>query len=201
MEPFKKITGVVAALNRVNVDTDQIIPAKHLKRIEKTGFGPFLFESWGKNADGTPNPDFELNAPSFAGASVLATGRNFGSGSSREHAVWALRDGGFSAVIAPSFADIFHKNCFENALVPVILPEPVVDGIMARANELTGYELTVDLETCEVSDSEGFRASFVVHRDPATHEFRRHCMLNGLDEIGLTMEHADAITQYEKARS
>ena len=163
MEPFKKITGVVAALNRVNVDTDQIIPAKHLKRIEKTGFGPFLFESWGKNADGTPNPDFELNAPSFA--------------------------------------DIFHKNCFENALVPVILPEPVVDGIMARANELTGYELTVDLETCEVSDSEGFRASFVVHQDPATHEFRRYCMLNGLDEIGLTMEHANAITAYEKARS
>ncbi len=201
MEPFKKVTSVVAALNRVNVDTDQIIPAEHLKRIEKTGFGPFLFESWAKNRDGTPNPEFELNLPSFAGAEVLATGRNFGSGSSREHAVWALRGGGFRAVIAPSFADIFHKNCFENGLVPVILPEPVVDGIMARANELTGYALTVDLETCEVSDSEGFRASFVVHQDPATHEFRRYTMLNGLDEIGLTMEHADAITAYEKART
>ncbi len=201
MEPFKKITSVVAALPRVNVDTDQIIPAEHLKRIEKTGYGPFLFESWSKNPDGTPNPAFELNFPSFQGAAILATGRNFGSGSSREHAVWALRDGGFQAVIAPSFADIFHKNCFENGLVPVILPEPVVDGIMARANELTGYTLTVDLETCEVSDSEGFRASFVVHQDPATHEFRRYTMLNGLDEIGLTMEHADAITAYEKART
>ena len=201
MEPFKRITGVVAALDRVNVDTDQIIPAEHLKRIEKTGFGPFLFERWRKNPDGTPNPDFELNFPSFQGAKVLATGRNFGSGSSREHAVWALRDGGFQVVIAPSFADIFHKNCFENGLVPVILPEQVVDGIMARANELTGYTLTVDLETCEVSDSEGFRASFVVHQDPATHEFRRYTMLNGLDEIGLTMEHTDAITAYEKART
>ena len=192
MEPFKKITGVVAALNRVNVDTDQIIPAEHLKRIEKTGFGPFLFERWRKN------PDFELNAPSFHGAKVLAAGRNFGSGSSREHAVWALRDGGFQVVIAPSFADIFHKNCFENGLVPVILPEQIIDGIMARANELTGYELTVDLETCKVADSEGFRASFVVHQDPATHAFRRHCMLNGLDEIGLTMQHASAITAYEQ---
>ena len=200
MEPFKKITGVVAALNRVNVDTDQIIPAEHLKRIEKTGYGPFLFERWGKNADGTLNPDFELNFPSFQGASILAAGRNFGSGSSREHAVWALRDAGFQAVIAPSFADIFHKNCFENSLVPVILPEQVVDGIMARANELTGYELTVDLETCEVSDSEGFRAKFVVHHDPATHEFRRHTMLNGLDEIGLTMEHADAIAAFEQGQ-
>ena len=201
MERFKKVTSVVAALNRPNVDTDQIIPAEHLKRIEKTGFGPFLFESWAKNADGSPNPDFELNFPSFQGAEVLATGRNFGSGSSREHAVWALRGAGFQAVIAPSFADIFHKNCFENGLVPVILPEAVVDGIMARANELTGYTLTVDLETCEVSDSEGFRASFVVHQDPATHEFRRHTMLEGLDEIGLTMQHADAITAYEKART
>ena len=200
MEPFKKVTSVVAALNRVNVDTDQIIPAEHLKRIEKTGFGPFLFESWAKNPDGTPNPEFELNSPSFGGAEILATGRNFGSGSSREHAVWALRGGGFRAVIAPSFADIFHKNCFENALVPVILPQPVVDGIMARANELTGYTLTVDLETCEVSDSEGFRVSFVVHHDPATHEFRRHCMLNGLDEIGLTMEHADAIAAFEQGQ-
>ncbi len=200
MEPFKKVTSVVAALNRVNVDTDQIIPAEHLKRIEKTGFGPFLFERWRKNPDGTPNPDFELNFPSFQGAKVLAAGRNFGSGSSREHAVWALRDGGFQVVIAPSFADIFHKNCFENGLVPVILPEPVVDGIMARANELTGYTLTVDLETCEVSDSEGFRTSFVVHQDPATHAFRRHCMLNGLDEIGLTMEHADAIAAFEQGQ-
>ena len=201
MQPFKRVTGVVAALDRVNVDTDQIIPAEHLKRIEKSGFGPFLFERWRTNPDGTPNPDFELNFPSFAGAKVLATGRNFGSGSSREHAVWALRDAGFQVVIAPSFADIFHKNCFENGLVPVILPEQVVDGIMARANELTGYTLTVDLDTCEVSDSEGFRASFVVHQDPATHEFRRYTMLNGLDEIGLTMEHADAITAYEKART
>ena len=200
MEPFAKVTSVVAALPRVNVDTDQIIPAEHLKRIEKSGFGPFLFESWRKNPDGTPNPDFELNFPSFDGASVLATGRNFGSGSSREHAVWALRDAGFRAVIAPSFADIFHKNCFENGLVPVILPEQVIDGIMARANELTGYELTVDLETCEVSDSEGFRASFVVHNDPGTHAFRRHCMLNGLDEIGLTMQQTGAIDAFEKAR-
>ena len=199
MEPFTKVTSVVAALNRVNVDTDQIIPAERLKRIEKTGFGPFLFERWRHRPDGTLNPDFELNFPSFQGAKVLAAGRNFGSGSSREHAVWALMDAGFQAVIAPSFADIFHKNCFENGLAPVILPEQVVDGIMARANELTGYELTVDLETCEVSDSQGFRTSFVLHHDPATHEFRRHCMLNGLDEIGLTLQHTDAIAQYEAA--
>ena len=201
MEPFKKVTSVVAALDRPNVDTDQIIPAEHLKRIEKSGYGPFLFERWRFLPDGSPNPDFELNHAAFANANILVSGRNFGSGSSREHAVWALKDAGFQAVIAPSFAEIFHKNAFENGLVPVILPERTVNDIMARANELTGYTLTVDLETCEVTDSEGFKVSFVMHSDPATHTFRRHRILNGLDDIGLTLEHEDDITAFEKARA
>ena len=199
MQSFTKVTAVVAALDRPNVDTDQIIPAEYLKRIEKSGYGPFLFERWRYRPDGSLNPDFELNQPAFKGAKVLVTGPNFGSGSSREHAVWALMNAGFQAVIAPSFAEIFHKNAFENGLVPVLLPERTVNDIIARANELTGYELTVDLETCEVSDSHGFKTSFVVHHNPATHEFRRRCVLDGLDEIGMTIEHEDDIAAYERA--
>jgi len=201
MKPFIKETGIVAPLDRVNVDTDQICPAEFLKRIERTGFGQFLFRSWRLLADGKPNPAFELNAPEYQGATVLAAGRNFGCGSSREHAVWALDDYGFRAIIAPSFADIFHKNCFENGLVPVILPEQVVATIMAKAKESPGYRITVDLERCEVSDRSGFRVGFMMHPDRNVHEFRRYCLLNGLDEIGLTLQQEDKIAAYEQKRA
>ena len=201
MEPFKKVTSVVAALDRPNVDTDQIIPAENLKRIEKSGYGPNLFERWKYLPNGDLNPDFELNQPAFEGAQILVSGPNFGSGSSREHAVWALMNAGYRVVIAPSFAEIFHKNSFENGLVPVVLPERTVNDIMAKANELVGYELTVDLEAREISDSEGFKVPLVMHPDAATNEFRRHCILNGLDEIGLTLEHEDDITKFEKSHA
>ena len=198
MEPFVKHTGVVAPLDRPNVDTDQICPAVFLKRIEKTGFGPTLFHSWRFLPDGAPNPDFVLNAPQYQGASVLVTGRNFGSGSSREHAVWAIMQYGIRAVISTSFAEIFHKNALENGLVPVLVPEDVVAMIMTRAQEVAGYALTVDLETCELTDGLGLRVPFQVHSDPQTHEFRRHSILNGLDEIGLTLQHQDKIQAYEE---
>ena len=200
MEPFTKHTGVVAPLDRVNVDTDQIIPKQFLKRIERTGFGQFLFYDWRLNEDGTPNPDFELNRPGYEGASVLATGRNFGSGSSREHAPWALLDYGFRCVIAPSFADIFHKNCLENGIVPAHLPEDQVSRLIAKATSEPGYRLKVDLETCFLEDGDGLRIPFVVHNDPETHEFRRYCLLNGLDDIGLTLQHEDKIAAFEAGR-
>ena len=198
MEPFVKHTGVVAPLDRPNVDTDQICPAVFLKRIEKTGFGPTLFHSWRFLADGSPNPDFVLNAPQYQGASVLVTGRNFGSGSSREHAVWAIHQYGIRAVVSTSFAEIFHKNALENGLVPVIVPEYVVSVVMTRAQEVQSYQLTVDLETCELTDGLGLRVPFLIHEDPQVHEFRRHCILNGLDEIGLTLQHEDRILEYEE---
>lgn len=201
MEPFVRLTGIAAALDRPNVDTDQICPAQFLKRIERTGFGPFLFHSWRFLPDGSPNPQFELNAPQYQGATILVTGRNFGCGSSREHAVWALEDYGFRAVIAPSFAEIFHKNCFENGVCPVLLADEHINEIMARVKAKLGYRLTVDLQRCEVWDEAGLRLPFVMHTDPATHEFRRHCLLNGLDEVGLTLQHEDKITAYEQRRS
>ena len=201
MEAFQKITSVVAALDRPNVDTDQIIPAENLKRIEKSGYGPNLFERWKYLPDGSLNPDFELNHDAFQGSAILVSGPNFGSGSSREHAVWALMNGGFRVVIATSFADIFQKNSFENGLLPVLLPEKTINNIIARANELTGYSLTVDLETCEISDTEGFRVQFALHENPEIHDFRRYCILNGLDEIGLTLKHENAITDFEKTRN
>ena len=188
-------------MDRPNVDTDSIIPARYLKRIEKPGFGPFLFRDWRYKANGEPIEDFVLNDSSFDGSSVLVAGRNFGSGSSREHAVWALADYGFKAVISSSFADIFHKNCFENGLVPVLLPEEVVASIMENAQRRPGYRLTVDLETCEVSDDAGIRAKFVVHEDRQAHDFRRNTLLNGLDEIALTMQHEDKIDSFEKRRA
>ncbi len=200
MKPYKKVSGVVAPLDRVNVDTDQICPAVFLKRIERTGFGQFLFHSWRHLPDGSLNPDFELNAPQFRDATILVAGRNFGCGSSREHAVWALEDAGFRTVIAPSFAEIFHKNCFENGVCPVILPEEQVDMMLERASK-PGYRLTVDLETCTVSDNQGLNLPFITHQDPATHEFRRHTLLNGLDEIGLTLHHEAEITAYEQRRA
>ena len=201
MEPFTKHTGIVAPLDRVNVDTDQIIPAKYLKRIERTGFGPFLFAAWRYLPDGTPNPDFELNAPAYQGATILVTGRNFGCGSSREHAPWALMNYGFRAIIAPSFAEIFHKNCFENGIPPIHLPEEQVSLLMTKAKDKPGYQMTVDLEASELRDDEGLRIPFVIHNDPQVHEFHRYTILNGLDEISLTLEHEDKITAYEKAHA
>ena len=197
MEPFTSITGVVAPMDRVNVDTDQIIPAVYLKRIERTGYGQFLFAAWRFNEGGSPNPDFVLNFPSYKNAGILVAGRNFGCGSSREHAPWALLDYGFRVIIAPNFADIFHKNCFDNGIVPVHLTEDQVQQIMSKATNNPGYKITVDLESCVLNDEEGFRTPFKVHNDPATHEFRRHCLLNGLDDIALTLEHEDKITAYE----
>jgi len=193
VKPFVKETGIAVPLDRSNVDTDQIIPKQFLKRIERTGFGQFLFFDWRYTADGSPNPEFVLNRPQYQGATILIAGRNFGSGSSREHAPWALTDYGFRAVIAPSFADIFYNNCFQNGLLPVVLPEEAVAELMRRAAE-PGYKLTVDLERCVVEDEAGFRAEFSIDA------FRRHRMLNGLDEIGLTLQHEAAIAAYEQRR-
>ena len=196
MQPFVRETGVVVPLDRPNVDTDQIIPKQFLKRIERTGFGQFLFNDWRFRPDGSLDPDFELNRPGYEHATILIAGRNFGSGSSREHAPWALDDYGFRAIIAPSYADIFYSNCLKNGILPVILPEEVVNDLMARATERPGYQLTVDLERGVVSDEEeGDIASFEV--DP----FRRHCLLEGLDDIGLTLQHEAAVTAYEQRRS
>ncbi|MAG63529.1 3-isopropylmalate dehydratase small subunit [Candidatus Woesearchaeota archaeon] len=194
MQPFDRVTGVAVPLNRPDVDTDQIIPKQFLKRIERTGFGQFLFHDWRRRPDGAPDPDFELNRPGYAGATILLAGRNFGCGSSREHAPWALEDYGFRTIIAPSFADIFYNNCFKNGLLPVTLPEATIAELMARATERPGYQLTVDLEQGEVLDEEGGIAPFEV--DP----FRRHCLLNGLDDVNLTLQQATAITTYEQRR-
>ncbi len=202
MQPFTKHTGVVAPMDRVNVDTDQIVPKQFLKRIERTGFGQFLFFDWRFNEDGSPNPEFVLNKPGYQDASVLVAGRNFGSGSSREHAPWALQDYGIRAVIAPSFADIFQKNCFENGIVPVILPEEQVNQIINNAEATPGYRLTVDLERCLLTDTEqeGINVSFNVHNDPDTNDFRRTQLLNGLDEIDLVMEQVEDIAKFEAKR-
>ena len=194
MQPFTTHTGLVATLDRANVDTDQIIPKQFLKRIERTGFGQFLFFDWRFLEDGKPNPEFELNQPKFQGATVLVARRNFGSGSSREHAVWALSDYGFRAVLAPSFADIFYSNCFKNGLLPIPLSEETIETIFNRQKSTPGYQLTVDLESCSVSDNQGLKASFEI--EPS----RRHCMLHGLDDIGLTLQNEDKILEYEKKR-
>jgi 3-isopropylmalate/(R)-2-methylmalate dehydratase small subunit len=191
MQSFTTHTGVVAALDRANVDTDQIIPKQFLKRIERTGFGQFLFCDWRFLVDGGPNPEFELNRPAAAGASILLARRNFGCGSSREHAPWALADYGFRAVIAPTFADIFFNNCFQNGMVPIRLEEADVDELFRRAAAAAAaggqYRLHVDLRACTVADDAGFSRSFAV--DP----FRRQCLLEGLDDIGLTLRQVDAI--------
>lgn len=191
MKPFRTHRGLVAPLDRVNVDTDQIIPKQFLKRIEKTGFGQFVFYDWRFGTDGKMIFDFVLHEPRYQGASILVAGRNFGCGSSREHAVWALADFGFRAVIASSFADIFANNSAKNGLLPVRLNENEVAEVMKRAQQIKGYELTVDLESCEVRDDQGFRASFPMD------DFVRHCLLNGLDDIGLTLQHEPEIAAYE----
>jgi 3-isopropylmalate/(R)-2-methylmalate dehydratase small subunit len=195
MKAFTRVTGIAAPMDRVNVDTDQIIPKQFLKRIERTGFGQFLFFDWRYLADGTtPNPDFELNNPKLAGASVLVVGKNFGCGSSREHAPWALDDYGFRAIIAPSYADIFYNNCFKNGMLPIVLSEEIVYELMNKLRANLGSEVTVDLESYEVHGPDGFFATFTVD------DFRRHCLLNGLDDIGLTLQSEPDITAYEEAR-
>jgi 3-isopropylmalate/(R)-2-methylmalate dehydratase small subunit len=195
MEPFVKLTGVAAPIDRVNIDTDQIIPAIYLKRIERTGYGEFLFSSWRFKEDGSPNPDFVLNQPDYQNVKILVAGRNFGCGSSREHAPWALGDYGIRCVIAPSFADIFYNNCFQNGLLPVALPEEDVRRLMDRLKSNPGTRLTVDLEAQRIWD-EGEEVVVSFHIDP----FRRDCLLNGLDDIGLTLRHEDKIAAYEARR-
>ncbi|MCA1849944.1 MAG: 3-isopropylmalate dehydratase small subunit [Acidobacteria bacterium] len=194
MRPFHTHTGLVAPLDQPNVDTDQIIPKQFLKRIERTGFGQFLFYDWRYRPDGELNPSFALNDPRYAGASLLVAGRNFGCGSSREHAAWALADYGFRAIIAPSFADIFANNCVKNGLLPVTLAEEKVEELVRRARQEEGYRLAVDLERCVVEDAVGFSASFEID------DFRRHCLLEGLDDIGLTLRHEAEIAAYESRR-
>jgi 3-isopropylmalate/(R)-2-methylmalate dehydratase small subunit len=192
MKPFRVHRGLVAPLDRINVDTDQIIPKQFLKRIERTGFGQFVFYDWRFGANGKKNADFVLDQPRYQGASILVAGKNFGCGSSREHAVWALADFGFRVVIAASFADIFANNSTKNGFLTVLLSDSEVAEVMRRVLEISGYELTVDLERCEVRDDRGFRANFQMD------EFVRHCLLNGLDDIGLTLQYEAAITAYEE---
>ena len=192
MRPFTKITGLVAPMDRSNVDTDQIIPKQFLKRIERTGFGQFAFFDWRYDDDGSPNPAFELNWPEYQGATVLLARRNFGCGSSREHAPWALEDYGFRVLIAPSFADIFYNNSFKNGMLPIKLDEAVMDDLFHRAATHPGYKLTVDLESKTISDDFGLKLAFEVD------DFRRHCLLNGLDDIGMTLQYEADITAYEK---
>jgi 3-isopropylmalate/(R)-2-methylmalate dehydratase small subunit len=180
-------------MDRPNVDTDQIIPKQFLKRIERTGFGQFLFFDWRFRDDGSDNPDFELNRPAYRGASVLLARRNFGCGSSREHAPWALEDYGFRVLVAPSFADSFYNNCFKNAMLPIRLSEAAVEDLFARAAAHPGYRLTVDLESRQITDDFGLSLGFELD------DFRRHCLLHGLDDIGLTLEHEAKITAYERA--
>ncbi len=195
MQAFTVHTGRVAALPRVNVDTDQIIPKQFLKRVERTGFGEFLFFDWRYQSDGSPDPGFELNRPAARGASVLLAGSNFGCGSSREHAPWALAEYGFRAIIAPSFADIFYNKCCQNGLLPVRLAEAEVAELFRRADAAPeGYELTVDLERQRVSDRAGFEAAFAI--DP----YRREMLLRGLDEIGRTLLEEPRIAAFERAR-
>ncbi len=191
MKSFNKHTGLVLPLERANVDTDQIIPKQFLKRVERTGFGEFLFYDWRYLQDGQLNPSFVLNEPRYQGASILVADKNFGCGSSREHAPWALGEYGFRVIIAPTFADIFANNCFKNGMLPITLTPEQVQEIMRRAQQQEGYELTVDLERQTVEDSQGLSILFVVS------EFQRYCLLEGLDDIGLTLRHEDAISAYE----
>ena len=192
MRAFRVHSGLVAPLDRSDVDTDQIIPKQFLKRIERTGFGQFLFFDWRFRDDGSPNPEFVLNQPEFRGASILLARRNFGCGSSREHAPWALDDYGFRAIIAPSFADIFYNNCFKNGILPLRLDEKTVDDLFARCQRRPGHQLTVDLQRCTVTDSDGLSLPFEVDA------FRRHCLLEGLDDIALTLEREARIAAYER---
>lgn len=192
MEPFRTLTSLAAPLDRANVDTDQIIPKQFLKRIERTGYGDFLFFDWRQTPDGKPVAEFVLNDPRYKGAKILIAGKNFGCGSSREHAAWALSDFGFRVVIAPTFADIFFSNAGKNGIVLVRLSEPEVDALLQNAQKIPGYQLTVSLEAQAVTDDRGFSARFEI--DP----FRKFCLLEGLDDIGLTLRHATELDKFEK---
>lgn len=195
MKPFRRVEGVVAPLDRSDVDTDQIIPKQFLKRIQRTGFGAFLFHDWRTLPDGSPNSGFVLNQEPYRGSPVLVAGDNFGCGSSREHAAWAIADYGFRVIIAPGFADIFHGNCFQNGLLPVELDLDQVRHLLDAALERPGYRVAVDLEDCSVCGEDGFRAVFDV--DP----FRRSCLLEGMDDVALTLRHESAIAAYEKDKT
>jgi 3-isopropylmalate/(R)-2-methylmalate dehydratase small subunit len=191
MEPFRTLTALTVPLDRTNVDTDQIIPKQFLKRIERTGYGEFLFFDWRRTANGEPDPSFPLNEPRYQGAQILIAGKNFGCGSSREHAAWALSDFGFRVVIAPTFADIFFSNAGKNGIVLVKLSEEQVNSLLETAKKIPNYQLTVSLEEQTVTDGRGFNAKFDF--DP----FRKFCLIEGLDDIGLTLRHAAALDSYE----
>ena len=194
MEAFRKHTGLCVPLNRINVDTDQIIPKQYLKRIERTGFGAYLFHDWRFLDTGEPNPDFVLNSPRYQGASILVAGLNFGCGSSREHAPWAIQDYGFEAAIAPSFGDIFSNNCYKNGILPVILSEQIVANLMRQIEAQEGYTLTIDLESQDVIQPDGMAHPFEIG------DFQKQCLLNGLDEIGWTLQFESSIAEYENQR-
>jgi 3-isopropylmalate/(R)-2-methylmalate dehydratase small subunit len=191
MEPFRTLTSIAAPLDRTNVDTDQIIPKQFLKRIERTGYGEFLFFDWRRTASGDPDPSFSLNDPRYKGAQILIAGKNFACGSSREHAAWALSDYGFRAVIAPTFADIFFSNAGKNGIVLVRLSEEQVAQLLLNAKTIPNYQLTVSLEAQTVTDNQGFQATFEVD------SFRKFCLIEGLDDIGLTLRHEAALDAYE----
>lgn len=191
MESFEEVNGLVALLDRVNVDTDQIIPKQFLKRIERTGFGKFLFYDWRWVEEGQINPDFELNQDRYHGASILVTRHNFGCGSSREHAPWALQDYGFKCIVAPSFSDIFFNNCFKNGLLPIRVSEDQVEEMFCRVKKTLGYRITVNLKTQKIITDDGLIYKFEVDK------FRKHCLLEGLDDIGLTMLQEEKIQQFE----
>ncbi|HKR29616.1 MAG TPA: 3-isopropylmalate dehydratase small subunit [Terriglobales bacterium] len=195
MRPFREHTGVVAPLDRSNVDTDQIIPKQFLKRIERTGYGEFLFYDWRYTPEGKPQPGFLLNRPEYAGASILVAEKNFGCGSSREHAAWSLLDYGFRVVIAPTFADIFHTNAGNNGILLVKLLEAQVEELLRRAKRTPGYKLHVSLMDKIVKDDQGFSTNFDID------DFRRTCLLEGLDEVGLTLKHEDEIAAFEQNRA
>ncbi|TVY02350.1 3-isopropylmalate dehydratase small subunit [Cohnella terricola] len=195
MEAFVSLNGLVAPVDRVNVDTDAIIPKQFLKRIERSGFGQFLFFEWRWDEQGNVIPEFNLNKPRYQGASVLLSRANFGCGSSREHAPWAIMDYGFRCIIAPSFADIFYNNCFKNGILPIKLSEEQVDDLFKRTESTEGYKLNVDLESKVITDDEGLNIPFDLD------EHRRQFLLQGLDDIGLTLKHESAITEYEQKRA
>ncbi|NOT49559.1 MAG: 3-isopropylmalate dehydratase small subunit, partial [Acidobacteria bacterium] len=195
MNKFVKHSGTLTPLYRANIDTDQIIPKQFLKRIERTGYGEFLFYDWRFNSDGSPTPDFVMNDSRFAGSSILIAGANFGCGSSREHAPWSLMDYGFRAVIAPSFADIFYNNSLKNGLLPIVLPESDVAALAGRCEADPAYQIDIDLEKQEVTDHAGFTRPFEIDA------FRKHCILNGLDDIGLTLQHTAKIDAYERNKA
>jgi 3-isopropylmalate/(R)-2-methylmalate dehydratase small subunit len=195
MQPFSTHTGLALPLDRVNVDTDQMVPKQFLKWLTREGYGRVLFYDWRYLPGEKPNPEFVLNFPKYKGASVLLARANFGCGSSREHAPWAIADYGFRAIIAPSYADIFYNNCFKNGILPVTLPESQVEQLFGREAATPGYQLTVDLPNQVVTDAQGLRFSFEV--DP----FRKHVLLEGLDDIGLTLKHEPSITAFEKSHA